>query len=72
MQKIKEEIVSSQLLRENWARYKSFLEEQSVGFGELDEKKMSEMEELSCKYVDATLKAVDKRFKDDDIMSNFK
>lgn len=33
---------------------------------------MSEMDELSCKYVDASLKAVEKRFKDNDIMSCIK
>ncbi|KAA6403645.1 MAG: putative PiggyBac transposable element-derived protein 1 [Streblomastix strix] len=72
MEKIKEEKISSQILRENWTRYKTFLEQHSEGLGELDEKKMSEMEELSCKQVDATLKAVEKRFQDNYIMSRFK
>ncbi|KAA6380450.1 MAG: putative Zinc finger protein 862 [Streblomastix strix] len=72
MEKINEEKISSQILRENQARHKTFLEEYSEGLGELDEKKMSEMEELSCKYVDATLKIVKKKFQVNDIMSSFK
>ncbi|KAA6383044.1 MAG: hypothetical protein EZS28_021429 [Streblomastix strix] len=36
--KIKEEKISSQIFRENWARYKTFLEENSDGLEELDEK----------------------------------
>ncbi|KAA6365261.1 MAG: hypothetical protein EZS28_039214 [Streblomastix strix] len=56
----------------NWARYNTFLEEYSEGLGELDESKMSEMEEFSCKFVDATPKAVEKIFQDKDIMPSFK
>ncbi|KAA6383045.1 MAG: hypothetical protein EZS28_021430 [Streblomastix strix] len=69
--KIKEEKISSQIFRENWARYKTFLEENSDGLEELDEKKVNEMEELSCKYIDTALNAVSKRFQDNNIMTRF-
>ncbi|KAA6395531.1 MAG: hypothetical protein EZS28_008944 [Streblomastix strix] len=72
MEKIKEEKISSQILIENQARYKTFLEEYFEGLGKLYEKKMNEMEELSCKYVDVILKAVEKRFQDNNIISSFK
>ncbi|KAA6392517.1 MAG: hypothetical protein EZS28_011955 [Streblomastix strix] len=72
MVKINKEKMSSQIFRENQARYETFLEKYFERLGELDEKKMSQMEELSCKYVDATLKAVEKRFQDNDAMPSFK
>ncbi|KAA6380818.1 MAG: hypothetical protein EZS28_023653 [Streblomastix strix] len=72
MEKIIEKKVSSQICRENWTRYKTVLKEHSEGFGELYEKKMNVMEKLLCKYVYLTLKAVEMRFKFNDIMSSLK